>query len=343
MAGRWEGWVLRGERARPRSSAPPTPAPPSAGAQLARIQGWLTAGGGAEGAQQPQGGEPIAGRPAEAQPLGMAEVQPSADRCLDQPVRLGQGQGGAGHGCSAGCRLPAVEAAGHRHRQGQPAAGGEPAGPVGQLGHGIVQPLQGKAGEQQAGVPELGRQAAVEVPGGGGGAGERIAGQQFGAEVELEGRLGQGRPLGQQGPAEQAATGTEVGAGAGGEGKVAAEAAESPGHALLQAGLGLVAGGATPEALSHPAAEGGSGGIGHLRQGPQPAAPMPAPNTDEPILIRSPLFLEGLPIRRVRDTGWQRHDGPVRSSHCSTAASGGLLRKAWPAPGIRIRSAAGSR
>ena len=65
-----------------------------------------------------------------------------------------------------------------------------------------------------------------------------------------------------QGAAEQATTGAQIGAGAGGQGQIAAEPAQPPGDALLQTGLGLVAGRLTAETRQHPLAERGARLIG---------------------------------------------------------------------------------
>ena len=167
------------------------------------------------------------------------------------------------------------------------------AAPLLQLGGRLLQPLQGEAGAEQAGAPQLGGQAVVEVPEAVAvAAGQGVGRQQLGAEVELE--QGACQAVLVQGFPQQAAAGPQVGRRAAGRcfpGAAGEQVGQPPGHGPLQAGVLPVGLGAPPEALPHPGREGGLG------------------------------------ARRCR-AGVQR-----RSIHAVRSASSGVFSRQWPASG----------
>ena len=167
------------------------------------------------------------------------------------------------------------------------------AAPQLQLGGRLLQPLQGEAGAEQAGAPQLRGQTGVEVPVAVAvAAGQGVGRQQLGAEVELE--QGACQAVLQQGFPQQATAGPQVGRRAAGQCPPAApgqQVGQPPGHGSLQAGVLPVGLGAPPEALPHPGREGGLG------------------------------------------TGRRRDGGQRRSIHAVRSASSGVFSRQWPASG----------
>ena len=87
------------------------------------------------------------------------------------------------------------------------------------------------AGDQQTGAGQIGGQAGVEIPQAPllRRAGDRIAGQQVGAEIELQRRRLQLGQMLQQGLAEQTAAGAQISARAARQGQLPAQVGQAPG------------------------------------------------------------------------------------------------------------------
>jgi len=199
----------------------------------------------------PQGAEKTAAVPAavaEAQQLALAQLQVLL-RHGQQGGTGRQGQTAEGHPGPRGGPVPLGKALGRGQGQGQPAPRGQMAAPLLQLGGRLLQPLQGEAGAEQAGAPQPGGQAGVEIPEAVAmAAGQGVGRQQLGAEVELE--QGGCQAVLLQGLPQQAAAGPQVGRRAAGQCSPAApgqQVGQPPGHRPLQAGvLPVGLGGADP-------------------------------------------------------------------------------------------------